>query len=92
MSKYTFNHDGEDFADAFGIPGERVAEIQQATKTMAIRAAIDPLIKNDSQAFEILLNELQPSVVEAVLIGKLYGGYSDFASRISRKMIKKLDK
>lgn len=77
MAKYAFNHDSNDFGTALGIDSEQIELIQEHTKDMAVRAVLtDRKINTDSKAFEILLNKLQPdNIVEALLIGRLYGGY-----------------
>lgn len=92
MTNYAFNQDGNGYGETMGIPEDRVEMFQSATKAMAFRAAIsDKNISRDSQAFEELLNDLQPqNVVEAILIGRLFGGYLEMNQRIAKKMAKQL--
>ena len=88
MAKYAFNHDAEKLSDVIGITGERCSELTAACMATVTAAFFtDKDITKDSDALEMLINEGQPvGVVEALLLGFLYGQTSEKTKVVVKKM------
>lgn len=88
MAKYAFNHDAEKLSDVLGITEERWSELTAACMaTITAAFFTDKNITKDSDALEMLINEGQPvGVVEALLLGFMYGRTSEKTMVVVRKM------
>ena len=75
MAKYALLTEKDNLHEAIGVTEDRIDELIEKCRNVCIRAVLtDQEMDNIVKATEALLNETQPqNIVEAVVIGKLFG-------------------